>query len=391
MPQDGGRGRLQPRRPGYILKACPLRRADGASDPSPPGRTRRRPPLSPPAGAVACPEPVGRTPGRGSRPRPAVRGQPRGRPRPQPDRCPIDVHRTRRSPAGGGPDRAPWSRPRPAELTVPDRPLIVTGDPLLLDDLLRLAAAAGVETTVAPDVVAARGPWRDAALVLVGGDLVADLVRIGLPRRRGVLVVPADRHQADVWPLASAAGAESVAPLPGAEGLLVDRLAGAGAQPAATVVVVMGGRGGAGASTLACALARAAVRSAARWAPVLLVDADPLGGGLDLLLGAEGAPGLRWPDLADARGRASPHELHAALPIVDGVSLLSWHRGDPVVLPACRHGLRRRCWAPRSRGRPGRPAPKPGRRGGGCGVGRRRGARWWCRPTSGRWPPRARP
>ena len=216
---------------------------------------------------------------------------------------------------------------------MPDRPLIVTGDPLLLDDLLRLAAAAGVETAVAPDVVAARGPWRDAALVLVGGDLVADLVRIGLPRRRGVLVVPADRHQADVWTLAAAAGAESVAPLPGAEGLLVDRLAGAGAQPAGTVVVVMGGRGGAGASTLACALARAAAGSAARSAPVLLVDADPLGGGLDLLLGAESAPGLRWPDLADARGRASPRELHAALPMVDGVSLLSWHRGDPVALP----------------------------------------------------------
>ena len=67
---------------------------------------------------------------------------------------------------------------------------------------------------------------------------------------------------------------------------------------------------------------------------MLLVDGDPLGGGLDLLLGAEGVSGLRWPDLAAASGRASPDELRAALPCVDGVTVLSWHRGDPVELPA---------------------------------------------------------
>ena len=91
--------------------------------------------------------------------------------------------------------------------------------------------------------------------------------------------------------------------LPGAEALLVDRLAAAatGRRGAATVAVV-GGRGGAGASTLACALARDGGSSAGA---VMLVDADPLGGGLDLLLGAEGVPGLRWPDLAEARGRAA--------------------------------------------------------------------------------------
>ena len=31
---------------------------------------------------------------------------------------------------------------------------------------------------------------------------------------------------------------------------------------------------------------------------VMLVDCDALGGGLDLLLGAEEVQGLRWPDLA---------------------------------------------------------------------------------------------
>lgn len=214
---------------------------------------------------------------------------------------------------------------------MPARPLLLTGDPDLLDDLLRLAASAGVETEVAHDVVAARGSWAMAPLVLVGADAVHDLARAGLPHRAGVLVVPADLDDVGVWREAAAAGAESVQPLPGAEALLVGRLAAAADGPVrSTTVGVLGGRGGAGASTLACALARTAAATSA----VLLVDADPLGGGLDLVMGAEDLPGLRWPDLAGARGRASPHELRSALPRADGVTLLSWHRGEPVDLPA---------------------------------------------------------
>lgn len=219
---------------------------------------------------------------------------------------------------------------------MPDRPLLLTGDPVLLDDLLRLAAAAGVETEVAHDVVAARAGWRRAPLVLVGGDAVDELVRVGLPHRGGVIVVPSGIDDigavddAGVWAVASAAGAESVQPLPGAEGLLVDRLAAAGASPRGATVAMVGGRGGAGASTLACALAHLAARTS----PTLLVDADPLGGGLDLVLGAEGLPGLRWPDLAAARGPTSPTDLRAALPCADGLSLVTWDRDAPVVLAA---------------------------------------------------------
>jgi secretion/DNA translocation related CpaE-like protein len=46
----------------------------------------------------------------------------------------------------------------------------------------------------------------------------------------------------------------------------------------------------------------------------MLVDCDPLGGGLDLLLGAEDAQGLRWPDLALSEGRVASASLRAALP-----------------------------------------------------------------------------
>src|SRR3712207_7789705 len=58
----------------------------------------------------------------------------------------------------------------------------------------------------------------------------------------------------------------------------------------------------------------------------LLVDADPLGGGLDLVLGWEQVDGLRWPSLAEADGRVDPPALLRALP----------HRGDLVLLSFAR-------------------------------------------------------
>ena len=96
-----------------------------------------------------------------------------------------------------------------------------------------------------------------------------------------------------------------------------------GDRPGAPIIGLIGGRGGAGASVIAAALARAAVD--ARYECVL-VDADPLGGGADLLLGAEDEPGLRWPDLSAARGRLAPGVLLAGLPVIDGVHVVSWDR-----------------------------------------------------------------
>lgn len=65
----------------------------------------------------------------------------------------------------------------------------------------------------------------------------------------------------------------------------------------------------------------------------MLVDADPLGGGLDLLLGGEGAPGVRWPDLADSRGRVARDALTDALPVVADLTVLSWDRHGPTAIP----------------------------------------------------------
>ncbi len=216
---------------------------------------------------------------------------------------------------------------------MPERPLLVTSDPVLLDDLLRLSALAGVEVTVAPDAVAARPAWSGAPLVLLGADVAPQAVRAALPRRPGVVLVPrAGPEEPVAWEAAARLGAEAVQVLPVAEPLLVERLAGAGLATARTVAVLPGS-GGSGASTLAAALAVAAGRLVPP-ARTLLVDLDPWGGGLDLVLGAETTPGLRWPALAGTRGRAGPDELRAALPTAAGATLLSWDRGAPTEVPA---------------------------------------------------------
>lgn len=207
------------------------------------------------------------------------------------------------------------------------RPLLVTGDPVLLDELLRLSAAAGVEPDVAAEPATARGNWRRGQPVLVGADLARACSLAGLPRRDGVLVVGRD-DDAGIWPAAVALGAEQVLLLPDAEAHVLDRLAACGGpMPApATVLAVVGGRGGAGATTVSAALALAAARAGGQ---VLLLDLDPYGGGIDVALGAEDVPGLRWPDLTGAQARLPSGTVVEALPRLGSVSVLSWDRGDP--------------------------------------------------------------
>ncbi|MFJ8360264.1 septum site-determining protein Ssd [Streptomyces sp. NPDC093984] len=209
-------------------------------------------------------------------------------------------------------------------------PLIVTEDAELLDDLLRLCAAAGARAEVHPGVPEQRGGWEAAPLVLVGDDAARRVC--GAVRRRGVVLVGRDQDDPGVWRRAVEIGADHVLLLPDGEQWLVDRIAdvaeGVG-RPALTVGVI-GGRGGAGASTLACALAVTSAREGRR---TLLVDADPLGGGLDVLLGGETTEGLRWPAFAASRGRVGSGALEESLPQVHALRVLSWDRGDTVAVP----------------------------------------------------------
>jgi secretion/DNA translocation related CpaE-like protein len=206
---------------------------------------------------------------------------------------------------------------------------VVSRNEELLDDLLRLLAAAGTEPEVATGGPALRRAYREASLVLVGADaLSAGALRV-LPRRPGVVVVAPDELPATAWAAAVEVGAERVAVLPRDEGWLLARAASAARSPVerGRLVAVGGSCGGAGASTVAAAVAQAAAPG------VVLVDVDAWGGGIDLLLGAERADGLRWPDLTGLRGRVAGDALLAALPEVGGVHVLAASRSVPGAVP----------------------------------------------------------
>ncbi|GAB3625147.1 hypothetical protein GCM10027418_32340 [Mariniluteicoccus endophyticus] len=202
------------------------------------------------------------------------------------------------------------------------RVLVLTDDAALAETTLAAAAAVDVPAVHERDVGLLARSWR---AVVVGVDVAAAAARHG-PGEPGTLHVvgrPGDEEQLCGW--SSALGAVATVLPDGVRGLSAS-LAGA-TRGRATVIGVVAGVGGAGASTLAVALADLAVRRGRR---TLLVDLDARGGGLDLALGLERTPGWRWSGLAAARGFVG--DLGTNLPRSDGLEVLAWDR-DPGAEP----------------------------------------------------------
>jgi hypothetical protein len=88
------------------------------------------------------------------------------------------------------------------------------------------------------------------------------------------------------------------------------------------VIGVVGGSGGVGASTFAAAIAAAAGRS-------VLVDLDPVGGGIDVLLGIESLPGARWSQMQLDGGYLDPVLLRDGLPRWQSVAVLAADAAPP--------------------------------------------------------------
>lgn len=210
-------------------------------------------------------------------------------------------------------------------------PLLLTTDESLLDELLRVSSAAGADLYASDTGPDAAVRWTSAPIVLIGHDAVARVVALGLPRRSDVIVVAPAPGGDDpaLWRSAVAVGAEHVALLPEGERWLAERLADACDTPAtpAKVVTVVSGRGGAGASTYALLLGRAHAGES------LLVDLDPLGGGIDLRSELDETAGLRWPDLAAVSGRLSSAALRGALPHEGRMAVVSAVPHDPQPVP----------------------------------------------------------
>lgn len=211
-------------------------------------------------------------------------------------------------------------------------PLIITRDDSLLDELLRLAAAAGVTPEVAPDAGAALGAWGGAPLVLLGADLADEVARIAPARRGGVHVVAWGAVPDQLFRTALAIGAENVAELPKSDAWVVETLTDLGdtGRARGLTVGVVGGSGGAGSTTFACALGQTAARSG----QAVVIDADPLGPGIDRVLGLETCEGVRWDALCQTTGRLSARSLREALPRRHGLGALTWYAGTPGSLQA---------------------------------------------------------
>ncbi len=194
---------------------------------------------------------------------------------------------------------------------------LLTSDQAVQDAVESSAAALGVPIQVVAETEDALARWPTARAILVGGDQAQALASVAPRRRERVYLVGYEPAELGSWSLPL--GAE-VIPLPQGRAWLSGVLAPeAGRQ--ARIVAVVGGSGGVGASTLAAGLALAGARAGVNCA---LIDADELGGGLDLLLGAERASGWRWPRLLAARGEVG--DLRGVLPRVAGVTVVSFGR-----------------------------------------------------------------
>ncbi|WP_369069653.1 septum site-determining protein Ssd [Kineococcus terrestris] len=245
----------------------------------------------------------------------------------------------------------PARHPRPGGPPPAREAVLLTRDEALAAAVTRLAGAAGCPVRRVPDSPGGPdvpgGPGVPAALVLAGADAGAAQVAAARAGGADVVVVGTAPAAASWWRAVTELGADHAALLPEAEDWLLDRLAEAAAGRGAPgrVVGVVGGTGGAGASVVAAALALAA---AGRGHGTLLLDADPVSGGLDLLLGADELPGLRWGDLAGVSGRLRPDVLLGAVEVTADLHLLAADRHRPAapldaalpsVLDAARRGF----------------------------------------------------
>lgn len=212
----------------------------------------------------------------------------------------------------------------PAQATA--RATLVSRDEYLKDEVARIAAAAAIPFSVVADL-------RDAADSAPGNVVLVDADSARKRPHAGGLTILVGKSDSgvDLWSLGAQISAHHVAVLPDAAAWLVERFSRSmTGESSGHTVGILGASGGSGASTLSCWLAQAA---AASGYATLLVDGDHWGAGLELPVGAEPLPGVRWQDVREVRGTVTPAQLGQSLPSVGGFNLLSWRRAEPGETP----------------------------------------------------------
>ncbi|WP_435298637.1 hypothetical protein [Timonella sp. A28] len=101
------------------------------------------------------------------------------------------------------------------------------------------------------------------------------------------------------------------------------------AKHARQLVAVIGAIGGTGATTVAAALAAHYADDSHAW----LIDLSGRGGGIEMHLGLEETPGIRWPDLAETRGHVAIKALRDTAVTQGPLSLITATRFDTTTPP----------------------------------------------------------
>lgn len=195
--------------------------------------------------------------------------------------------------------------------------LLVSGDDRVITEFQKIAAV-----TQTPLVIMSEPSTLDvsnAYRVFVS----PDCVEVPISHHEVVLVVVGTTGP-ETWRRAAKLSANHIAVIPDSREWLVEHLS-APASKLGLCVGIIPGAGGAGASLLSCGLAFHARQF---FTDVVLIDLDETSAGLDIVLGIEGQPGMRWQDFYTLTGSISGSDILRGLPIRDGVALLTHNESE---------------------------------------------------------------
>ena len=196
--------------------------------------------------------------------------------------------------------------------------LLISANDLLIHEFEKYGAVT--ETPLIASTNPTDEQIENAHHVFIDSVAQADVVEHSL-----ITLVVLGETSPDTWQLAVTYRAAHVAVLPEAQTWIVDHFAAPAISRALTVGIIPA-IGGAGASTIASALA---VHAKVNFRTVMLVDLDRQSAGLDIVCGAEDITGMRWDEIGNVPGKLRGEDILRAVPVHDGVHILSWERDAP--------------------------------------------------------------
>jgi len=190
--------------------------------------------------------------------------------------------------------------------------LLVTRDDRVITEFQKIAAV-----TQTPLVIESE-PNADDLSNAYRVFVASDCAEVNLNHPEIVLVVIGATGPA-TWQFAAKLSANHIAVIPDSRDWLVAHLS-APVTKKGLCVAIIPGSGGAGASLLSVGLA---FHARQLFSDVVLVDLDESSAGLDIVLGIETQPGMRWQDFHSLTGSISGSDILRGLPARDGVALLT--------------------------------------------------------------------